>query len=172
MRSTGLALVAMLLIGCASATPAPTSTPQPTPQPTLQPTAAPTPAPTAAATVGRESLPLPAAVSGIPGSDQPTVSLGPETPAGSVPVGEEQVFQLGHCGLGSPIDFDGSLWNPIAGDDGAGGPLTADQIGELINATTVSLLLTEPDVALIRTPLGAIITLERLPGERAYALCM
>jgi hypothetical protein len=95
----------------------------------------------------------------------------PITPAGSVPIGSPQNFQLGHCGLGSPIDFDGSLWDPVAGDDGAQGPLTQDQMGELINATAVVLTLADATRAQMVTPLGARILLERHLGPRPYHLC-
>lgn len=79
---------------------------------------------------------------------------------------------LGHCGLISPIDMDGSLWDPIGGHDGAGGPLTEDQLGELINATPVVVVLTDPNTAVLQTPLGAVITLTRHDGPRDYFLCM
>ena len=42
-------------------------------------------------------------------------------------MGFEQTYTLEHCGLISPIDVDGSLWDPVFGDDGHGGPLTEDQ---------------------------------------------
>jgi hypothetical protein len=79
---------------------------------------------------------------------------------------------LGHCGLGSPIDFDGGLWDPIAGDNGFGGALTEQQLGELANSTTVVVTLLDPNRAVLVTPRGAVVTLQRHPGPRAYLLCM
>lgn len=86
-------------------------------------------------------------------------------------MGEPQSFEIGHCGLGSPIDFDGSLWDPTFGDDGSGGPLTNDQQGELINATQVELTIIDPVTALLVTPAGARVLLVRHDGARPYALC-
>ena len=86
-------------------------------------------------------------------------------------MGVARDLTLGHCGLISPIDMDGSLWDPIGGHDGSGGGLTEDQQGELINASTVVVVLTDPDTAELRTPLGAVITLARHDGPRPYAMC-
>jgi len=116
-------------------------------------------------------LPLPEGVAGIPRPGTPTAIIQPRTQRGGIEPGVPHPFELGHCGLVSPIDFDGSLWNPIAGDDGAGGPLTDDHQAELINATRVALTLIEPDVVRLETPLGAVLTLVRHPGARPYSLC-
>ena len=86
-------------------------------------------------------------------------------------LGVARNFVLGHCGLMSPIDFDGALWDPIAGHDGNGGPLTEAQLGELINATPTVVELRDPDTVELRTPNGAVITLVRHDGPRAYFLC-
>jgi hypothetical protein len=86
-------------------------------------------------------------------------------------MGEEQNYTLGHCGLISSIDIDGSLWDPVAGDDGFGGPLTDAQLGELINSTPVVLVLLDPDAILFVTPLGARILMTRHDGPRDYAYC-
>ena len=117
------------------------------------------------------TLPLPPGVSGIPEAGAPTTMIEPISPAGSVPIGAPQNYQLGHCGLGSPIDFDGSLWDPTAGDNGAGGDLTQDQHGELINATPVVLTLADATRAQMVTPRGARILLVRHAGARPYYLC-
>lgn len=99
------------------------------------------------------------------------MNVQPETPPGSVPIGAPQNFQLGHCGLSSPIDFDGSLWDPTLGDSGAGVALTQDQHGELINSTTVVLALIDATRAVLVTPSGARILLVRHAGPRPYHLC-
>ena len=44
-------------------------------------------------------------------------------------------FSLGHCGLLSPVDVDGSFWDPIDGTDPAGAELDLETNGEMINAT-------------------------------------
>ena len=97
--------------------------------------------------------------------------LGPRTSRGGLMPGVAYPYSLGHCGLGSPFDLDGSLWDPVTGHDGSGGPLTEAHEGELINATAGTVTLVTSDVAEFRTPSGAIVTLVRLPGERAYPLC-
>jgi hypothetical protein len=129
------------------------TTPQPTPP--LQPTL----------------LPLSAEVAGIPDPGDPSVVLAPQSPAGELELGVERNLVLGHCGLISPIDMDGSLWDPIGGQDGNGGTLTEDQLGELISATPVVVVPTDPNTAELRTPLGALITLARHEGPRPYFLC-
>jgi hypothetical protein len=150
-----IALLLLVIVGCVS-------------QPTVT-----DPSPTAGQTQGVElaTLPLAPNVAGIPADDIPTASVEPHTPAGSVEVGQPQTFTLGHCGLISPIDMDGSLWVPTFGDDGAGGPLTAEHEGELINATPVELVLIDADTAQVVTPAGARIVLVRHDGPRDYALC-
>ncbi|HYI23606.1 MAG TPA: hypothetical protein VEX62_13335 [Candidatus Limnocylindrales bacterium] len=163
-----LAVVALvaLLVGCGS-----TTTPTPGPTVNQAPTSSPTPIPSPTTNPDLPSLALPAGYSGIPGPGAPTATIEAHTPAGSVPVGEPQSFEIGHCGLGSPIDFDGSLWDPTFGDDGSGGPLTNDQQGELINATQVELTIIDPVTALLVTPAGARVLLVRHDGARPYALC-
>jgi hypothetical protein len=162
-RLAVLALMTLIVLACGS-TPSAT----PTPIPTSPPTSTPIPTPP-------DDLPkltLPGTISGIPGPDDDfTATLEPHTPADSVAVGEDQVFTLGHCGLGSPIDIDGGMWDPIAGDDGLGGPLTEDQVGDLINATPVVLVLVDHDTMLMATQHGARILLTRHDGPRAYFLC-
>jgi len=129
------------------------------------------PAPTSTPVPDLATLPLPANIAGIPGPGAPSAMLEPHTPAGSVEIGVEQSFALGHCGLGSPIDFDGSLWDPSFGDDGSGGPLTEGQVGELSNQTATILVLVDSQTAELITPLGARIVLKRHAGPRAYYLC-
>jgi len=131
------------------------------------PTSPPTDEPTA-----RPLLPLPGGADGIPGPGDTSVTLPAHSPAGIIQIGVPVNFPLGHCGLGSPIDIDGGLWDPIAGDDGLGGPLTRQQLGELANSATVVVTLLDPNRAVLVTPGGAVVTLQRHPGPRAYLLCM
>ena len=150
-RWFAIVLLSLLTIACASPTPTPTPSPSPA--------------------ADLPTLALEANISGIPGGNEPVATVQSHTPTGSVPIGVQQSFTLGHCGLGSPIDLDGALWDPVAGDDGSGGPLTEDQIGELINSTAVVLVLIDHETALFATPLGARILLTRHDGPRAYLLC-
>ena len=152
--SRGLAIVLFSLLTITCASPTPTPTPSPSPAPDLP------------------TLALEANISGIPSDNEPVATVQSHTPPGSVPIGVQQSFILGHCGLGSPIDLDGALWDPVAGDDGSGGSLTEDQVGELINSTPVVLVLIDHETALFVTPLGARIVLKRHDGPRAYRLCM
>ncbi len=148
------AFAAFLIVGCGSAVPATIAVPSPMPTPT--------PAP----------LPLPQNVSGIPEPGNPnTAVVAPHTPRGELELGIARNFTLGHCGLMSPIDIDGSLWDPMSGHNGAGGPLTEGQTGELINATPTVVVLTDPNWIELRTPLGAVLVLTRHDGPRAYFLC-
>lgn len=114
--------------------------------------------------------PLPDIVGPIP-PDLPTVSLEPESTAGAEP-GVPFPYSLGHCGILSPVDVDGSLWQPVSGSNAAGGALESDdEIGELINATSGELVI-DGDAATFTTTLGSTIALVRAPGAVEYTLCM
>lgn len=165
MRRAVVGLLPLLMAACAIA-PAGPSPVSPTARVTVSPAA------TLHTTPSPALVPLPPNVAGIPGPGDQSVVLEPETERGAIQPGVPRQFQLGHCGLGSPIDFDGSLWNPVAGHDGRGGALTEEQVGELINPTEVTLILLAPDLAELHTPLRAVITIARLEGGRAYSLCM
>lgn len=70
---------------------------------------------------------------------------------------------LGHCGLNSPIDLDGSLWDPV-------GPI--DQTHpDLINAAPATFSLATPNAATLRTEGGAVVQLVRYDGARHYPGC-
>jgi hypothetical protein len=152
VRSVAVVLALCFLAAC-GATPTPTTHVDP-----------PIPTPTAFA-------PLPAELSGIPAAGAPTAELQPHSPRDELEIGEERDFTLGHCGLGSPIDIDGSLWDPSGGQNGAGGALNEAQSGELINATSTVIKLESEDRMVMRTPLGAVIVLTRHDGPRDYFLC-
>lgn len=124
-------------------------------------------------TAGPASLtyPLPEVVAVIP-ANIPTVRIQPE----SQPKADRDVivpYTLGHCGLLSPIDLDGSLWQPASGTNAAGGPIASDnEIGELINATSGTLDFVDADKAMFTTPTGSSVTLMRVPDALDYPLCM
>src|SRR5687767_3020209 len=107
LRAVRLVLVAVLAADLAAAC---GSTPVPTSGQTL--TASPPPAtqpPPSAPPVAPSLLPLPEGLSGIPGDDEPaTAEVEPVSPRDELEIGVERNFALGHCGLISPIDIDGS----------------------------------------------------------------
>lgn len=146
----------------ATATAAPPSTPVPVTTPGIVPDGTP------GAPV---SHPLPEIVATIP-PDIPTVSLEPESQP-QLEVGRAIRFTLGHCGLLSPIDLDGSFWRPVAGADVTGGAIESDDaVGELISATAGAFRLLEEEVATFTTTTGSVIALARAPGAVDYPLCM
>jgi len=148
-----LAIISTLVLGagCAAPVPPPTAAPSPTATPTMRS--------------------LPANVAGIPAPGDATATVESHSRSRELEIGVARNFQLGHCGLISPIDFDGSLWDPIGGHDGNGGPLTEAQMGELVNATPTVVELTDANAAQLLTPFGAVITLARHDGPRPYFLC-
>jgi hypothetical protein len=105
-------------------------------------------------------------------SDLPTVSIEPASDVGWT-VGVPRPYALGHCGILSPVDVDGSLWAPLGGTDATGGPIDGDQeIGELVNGTSGTLELTTTDQALFTTDTGQRLYFGRAPGPLDYFLCM
>ncbi len=116
-------------------------------------------------------FPLPETVLAVP-PDIPTVSVEPASEPGLV-VGTPYPFTLQHCGLLSPFDADGSLWQPVTGRDSEGGPIDSDdEIGEFINATPGELTLISPDQVEFVTLTGHLIALQRAPDALDYPLCM
>jgi hypothetical protein len=73
-------------------------------------------------------------------------------------------FTLGHCGLLSGIDVDGSYWNVV-------GPISFDS-GEAVNATTGILSLTDPDHGTFTGPGGLSVQLIRHTGPKLLPFCM
>jgi hypothetical protein len=117
--------------------------------------------------------PLPESISVIP-ADIPTVSVEPES-VESLLVGQPVDYTLGHCGLWSPVDLDGSLWQAVGGVKADGSAIVEgddEAIGELINATPGVFVLVEEDRAHFTTALGSILELVRAPGAVDYPLCM
>lgn len=163
-------LVAILLVAACQAGPvAPTVNPSPS---AAAPSQVPDPSVVAPSPDDPPAFdPLPPDLALVPGPQDPSARLTATSLPGATP-GVVQAFALGHCGLGSPFDFDGSLWDPIAGRDAQGGPIdTEEEIGELINATEGEVLLMPSGQAQFRTPLGSIILLTRHVGAKSYFLC-
>ncbi len=115
------------------------------------------------------SYPLPDLVGDA--GDLPTVSLEAESKPGWV-VGVPQPYDLGHCGILSPVDVDGSLWVPVGGASVADGPIEDDEVGQLINATAGTLEITATHSAEFVSLSGVRVDLERAPGALDYFLCM
>jgi hypothetical protein len=151
-----------------SSAPAPSEPPAPSSPAAL---ASPATAPSAGASMAAY-LPLPEQFVTTP-ADLTTVSVAPESEAGSLVVRTPIEYSLEHCGLWSPVDLDGSLWQPVGGHDAAGGPIASDEaIGELINATPGEFVLLTPDTAEFRSVTGVLVAFTRAPGELDYPLCM
>ncbi|MFN8520231.1 MAG: hypothetical protein U0667_12745 [Chloroflexota bacterium] len=149
-----LALAVMTLAGCGAARP-------PGPPASVPPVATPTIDPFAGA------LPLPA------GLVMQGEFLGRPSSHRDMVEGETVKFALGHCGLLSPVDVDGSLWEPVGGADAAGGPIdTEDEVGDLINATPGVVMLVGRDRLDYRSDAAGVwVVFRRLPGPRRYPLC-
>jgi hypothetical protein len=72
-------------------------------------------------------------------------------------------FSLGHCGLDSPIDVDGALWDPV-------GAIDADAT-EAINAADGEFRRTGPTTAEFVTATGFRVALVRHEGRKSVPLC-
>jgi hypothetical protein len=148
MKLPLLLVAALLMVACTSVAPTP---------PAQQPT----------------SRPLPEGIAIRPGPDDESVAILPETEEGegNWQVGQAQQYTLGHCGLASPIDFDGNLWDPTGGHNGNGQEPSPEQVTELLGETTVSIMMISPLSAVLTAPLGTVVFLDRVPGAKAYLLC-
>ena len=90
------------------------------------------------------------------------VSVEPSS-ASPVPPGP-MPYTLGHCGILSGIDVDGSWWDPV-------GPVSFDT-GEAINPTAGTFSMTDPDHATFVTPGGFSVRLVRHVGAKLLPMCM
>ncbi len=72
-------------------------------------------------------------------------------------------FSLGHCGLDSPIDVDGALWDPV-------GAIDADATAA-INAADGEFRRTGPTMAEFVTATGFRVALARHEGRKSVPLC-
>lgn len=79
-------------------------------------------------------------------------------------------FSLGHCGLFSPIDVDGSFWDPVEGRTPSGAPLDLDGDPEMINATAGFFVVID-DEARFRTESGTVLELQRHDAEKEFPGC-
>lgn len=79
-------------------------------------------------------------------------------------------FNLGHCGLQSPVDIDGSFWDELDGVTANGQPFDLRQDGEMINATA-GVVVVIGDEARFRTESGSIIRFARHEGDKGFPGC-
>ena len=80
-------------------------------------------------------------------------------------------YELGHCGLLSPVDVDGSFWNPVDGTTADGAELDLRADSEMINATGGLIVVIGDEAALqdrvgIGRALRAACRREGIPGLR------
>ena len=75
-----------------------------------------------------------------------------------------QPFTLGHCGILSGIDADGSWWDPV-------GPVDMDS-GDAVNPTAGVLNLTDPTHGTFVAPSGFSVQLQRRAGTKLLPMCM
>lgn len=88
------------------------------------------------------------------------VEAAPRSPRLTGPTTE---LTLGHCGVSSGIDVDGSFWDPVGVIDG-GEP-------SLVNTADARFTLTTPDAALLVTQAGTVLQIVRHQGPKFLALC-
>ena len=91
----------------------------------------------------------------------------------SAPLDEEfaYLFSLGHCGLMSPVDLDGSFWDAVDGTTAGGEALDLETDVEMINATP-GVIVVIGDEARFRTESGSLVRFERHDGEKEFPGCM
>jgi hypothetical protein len=90
----------------------------------------------------------------------------------SLPIDEAVAhsFGLGHCGLFSPIDVDGSFWDALDGTTANGGALDLEANSEMINATS-GVIVVIGDELRFRTDSGSVVRFERHAGEKEFPGC-
>lgn len=88
------------------------------------------------------------------------VEVTPQSPRLTAPTTE---LTLGHCGLGSGIDVDGSFWDPV-------GQIDPDAL-DLVNSANARFTLTSPDTAVLATEGGAVVQLVRHTGRKHLFGC-
>ncbi len=79
-------------------------------------------------------------------------------------------FSLGHCGLLSPVDVDGSFWDTLDGTTAAGRPLDLEHDTEMINQTA-GVIAVIGNEARFRTESGAVVRFNRHDGDREFPGC-
>jgi hypothetical protein len=72
-------------------------------------------------------------------------------------------FEVGHCGIGHVIDFDGSYWIPMGQVDG--------DSPTMFNAESGQMRLLGPSLAEFRGDSGFTVQLARFPGPKHFWGC-
>ena len=104
--------------------------------------------------------------------NEEVLSVFPSGPSSAaIEDGIPYTFNLGHCGLGSPVDVDGSFWDPIDGVSPNGQPLDLGADNEMINATAGVIVVID-DEARFRTETGSVIRFARHRGDKEFPACM
>lgn len=100
------------------------------------------------------------------------LSLFPNGPfSAAIGDGIPYAFNLGHCGLQSPVDVDRSFWDPIDGVTPTGQPLDLETDNEMINATAGVIVVID-DEARFRTASGSVVRFARHSGDKEFPACM
>jgi hypothetical protein len=86
-----------------------------------------------------------------------------EPTSAPAPVAGPQPFALAHCGIGSPIDFDGSFWDPVGVVD--------IEAAESFNGNEGAIILASPDTAHYSTSTGFELDLVRHMGSKWFPGC-
>jgi hypothetical protein len=104
---------------------------------------------------------------GEPGPNGGTVF---EPISDTIEMGAPYRYSLGHCGLSSPVDIDGSFWDPVGGVSASGAELDLVNDGEMINATS-GLIVVIGDEMRFRTASGAVVSFTRHEGAKEFPGC-
>jgi hypothetical protein len=87
----------------------------------------------------------------------------PRVPSSAPMVGQSARYELGHCGIWSGIDVDGTFWDPVGSIDAAG--------IDLINAAAGTFTLQSRTNAVFRTNGGLVLQLVRHAGPKYLPGC-
>jgi hypothetical protein len=139
-RTAAVTFVAMAAVGCSAI--------NPTPPRVVWADRVPTPDPSSVA-----ARPVVARSSN-------TVTLQPISPTGAT-VGVSYAYDMPHCGIGSPIDVDGSFWDPVA--------VPADPVA--FDGLSGTVKLTAPNAATFTSSAGAVLQLTRHTGPKEFLFC-
>ena len=79
-------------------------------------------------------------------------------------------FSLGHCGLQSPVDVDGSFWDAVDGTTPSGDELNLADDSEMINATG-GVIVVIGDEMRFRSASGSVVRFVRHDGGKEFPQC-
>ncbi len=95
-------------------------------------------------------------------ADRVDAQLFAREPASGPAPGPQVELELGHCGLMSGIDVDGSFWNPIG---------LVQEHPDAINSARAMLSMTTSSLATLRTEGGLVVQLARHVGAKHFPGC-